>query len=69
MKKLRFGTYRHFKGGIYELVALATHSETMEEMVVYRNKESGRYWVRPRAMWDESVEHEGKIVSRFTYLD
>lgn len=63
------GIYRHFKGNKYELLELAKHSETLEEMVVYKALygENG-VWVRPAAMWDEEVEFEGKKVKRFTYL-
>ena len=66
---IRKGTYRHFKGGIYEVVDIALHSETLEEMVVYKNAESGKCWVRPASMWDEKVEFEGKIISRFTFIE
>ncbi len=59
------GIYQHFKGGKYEALFLAKHSETQEEMVVYRN-EKGEVWVRPRAMWDEYVERDGYSGSRFT---
>ena len=63
------GRYRHFKGGEYEVLAVATHSETHEPMVVYRPLygDSG-WWVRPLAMFLESVSHEGKVVSRFTRI-
>jgi hypothetical protein len=43
--------YRHFKGGVYEVVCESKHSETLEEMVVYRNTESGETWVRPKKMF------------------
>lgn len=63
------GIYRHFKGNKYELLELAKHSETLEEMVVYRALYGERgVWVRPAKMWDEEVEFEGKKVKRFTYL-
>ena len=60
------GRYRHFKGGEYEVLAVATHSETHEPMVVYRPlyNESGR-WVRPLAMFVETVIYEGREVRRF----
>ncbi len=60
------GKYRHFKGGEYEVLAVATHSETQEPMVVYRPlyNDSG-WWVRPLAMFVESVKHEGREVRRF----
>jgi len=60
------GLYTHFKGNNYEVLGTATHSETLEEMVVYRPLlGDGTLWVRPLAMWDEIVEHEGKRVRRF----
>jgi hypothetical protein len=60
------GRYRHFKGGEYEVLAIAKHSETQEPMVVYRPlyNESG-WWVRPLAMFLETVTHEGREVLRF----
>jgi hypothetical protein len=66
--EIKIGTYRHFKGGIYKVVAIALHSETLEEMVVYQNAENGKIWVRPASMWNEKVEYEGKTVNRFTYI-
>ena len=63
------GIYKHFKGNKYELLAMAKHSETLEEMVVYKALYGdGGVWVRPASMWDEEVEFEGKKVKRFTYL-
>lgn len=67
-KTVKLGIYRHFKGGIYEVLEIAIHSETMEEMVVYRNRESGKWWVRPASMWNETVERDGQTYLRFTYL-
>lgn len=64
------GRYRHFKGNEYELLYVARHSETMEEMVVYRALygESG-IWVRPASMWNEIVERDGKTYRRFTKIE
>ena len=63
------GRYRHFKGGEYELLCLARHSETGETMVVYRALYGDcGVWVRPLAMWSETVEREGKTVPRFAYI-
>lgn len=59
------GPYRHFKGGQYEVVGTARHSETEESLVVYRSAD-GSMWVRPEATWSEIVEHEGRAVPRFT---
>ena len=64
------GRYRHFKGGEYEVIGVARHSETMEELVVYRALYGERgLWVRPAAMWQEMVERDGKRFQRFTFLD
>lgn len=63
------GRYRHFKGKEYEVIGVAKHSETEEEMVVYRQLygEHG-LWVRPASMWEEKVERDGKTFTRFTYI-
>ena len=64
------GRYRHFKGNEYELLYVARHSETMEEMVVYRALcGEGGIWVRPASMWNEIVERDGKTYRRFTKID
>lgn len=70
MEEIRCGRYRHFKGNEYEVLAIAKHSETLEPMVVYRALYGeGGVWVRPASMWNEEVEHQGKRVRRFTYLE
>lgn len=63
------GKYRHYKGNDYEVLGLATHSETLEPMVVYRAL-YGEYglWVRPAKMWSELVEVSGQQVPRFRYV-
>ena len=62
------GKYRHFKGGEYEVLCMATHSETEEEMVVYRPLYGDHgVWVRPASMWDQEVERDGVKAKRFTY--
>ena len=64
------GIYRHFKGNLYEVVGIATNSETMEEMVVYKALyKDGGLWVRPISMWNELVMHEGKKVKRFLKVE
>lgn len=69
MDEIRPGRYRHFKGNEYEVLAMATHSETLEPMVVYRALYGERgVWVRPAAMWNELVERDGKTFRRFTYI-
>ena len=63
------GRYRHYKGKEYEVLFLARHSETEEEMVVYRALYGDRsIWVRPAKMWSETVEKDGQRVRRFTYV-
>ncbi len=67
--ELQPGRYRHFKGQEYELIAVATHSETLEPMVVYRALYGAQgLWVRPAAMWNEQVQREGYSGPRFSYL-
>ena len=69
LPELQPGRYRHFKGKEYELIGLARHSETMEEMVVYRPLYGeGGLWVRPASMWDEQVERDGYKGPRFAYV-
>ena len=62
------GLYRHYKGDLYEVIDIAMHSETEEEMVLYRAL-YGEYglWVRPLAMFFETVTVEGSEVARFAY--
>lgn len=67
--EIKTGKYRHFKGNLYEVIAIAKHSETLEEMVVYRALYGqGDVWVRPAAMWNETVERDGKTFRRFEYI-
>ncbi len=69
MDELRPGLYRHFKGKEYRLLFVARHSETEEPMVVYQALYGERgYWVRPAAMWCETVERDGYVGPRFTYI-
>lgn len=72
MSALQKGTYRHYKGRLYEVVDVARHSETLEELVVYRTlytNENGEQtlWVRPLAMFTEEVVVDGKPVPRFQF--
>ena len=69
MSENKLGRYRHFKGMEYEVLGVAKHSETLEETVVYRALYGeGGLWVRPASMWNETVEREGKVYQRFTYI-
>ena len=66
---VRPGRYRHFKGGEYEVLGMARHSETQEWVVVYRPLYGdGGLWVRPLAMFAETVSVAGEVVPRFAYL-
>lgn len=70
MEEIKLGKYRHFKGGEYEVLGVALHSETQEEMVVYRALYGeGKIWVRPAAMWDDFVERDGNRYKRFTFVE
>ncbi|HEY1127824.1 MAG TPA: DUF1653 domain-containing protein [Roseateles sp.] len=66
---LRPGRYRHYKGGEYEVLAVARHSETLEAMVVYRPlyNDSG-WWVRPFEMFTGMLEVDGRQRQRFEYV-
>ena len=59
------GKYRHYKGGRYEVIGMARHSETEEQLVVYRSCSEGGLWVRPAVMWGEMVPLGGGCVPRF----
>lgn len=69
MESIKPGRYRHFKGKEYEVLGVARHSETEEELVVYRALYGDfGLWVRPVSMWNEPVEQDGKTFRRFTYI-
>ncbi len=61
------GKYRHYKGGEYEVIGIASHSETLEPMVIYRALYGeGGLWARPAGMWNELIADKG--VRRFTRI-
>ncbi|MBR4934301.1 MAG: DUF1653 domain-containing protein [Anaerotignum sp.] len=64
------GKYEHYKGKPYRVLAIARHSETLEEMVVYQQLygEEG-VWVRPLGMFQETVEVDGKVIPRFRHIE
>lgn len=69
MEEIKIGKYRHFKGKEYEVIGIARHSETLEELVVYRALYGeGGIWVRPKAQWNDVIERDGKINKRFVFL-
>ncbi len=64
--ELKTGRYRHYKGGEYQVLGVARHSETEEELVVYRPLYGERgLWVRPLAMFTETIERDGRVQPRF----
>lgn len=72
MTDLPRGIYTHYKGNLYEVIGVAKHSETLEDLVVYKALYKGDFplgqlWVRPIKMFLEQVEVDGKLVSRFKY--
>lgn len=67
MSDIKLGIYQHFKGNRYQVLMLAKHSETQEDMVVYQALYGeGGIWVRPASMWLETVERDGEVFQRFT---
>ncbi len=68
MAELKPGRYRHFKGKEYKVLGLAKHSETLDEFVVYAHLDDQGMWVRPKEMFLENVERDGKIMPRFEYI-
>ncbi len=71
---MKLWKYRHYKWSLYEIIGIAKHSETLEDMVVYKALEvSSEFWVhalraRPLTMFQEKVVIDGKEVERFTYI-
>lgn len=68
MEAIKKGKYRHYKGGLYEVLDTVKHSETEEVLVLYKAVDSSQLWVRPLQMFTEYVELEGKRLPRFAYL-
>lgn len=69
MSDLKLGLYRHYKGKDYEVIGTATHSETLEKLVLYVPQYGERgYWVRPVDMFTETVEIDGVQKPRFEYI-
>lgn len=69
---MKLGKYQHSKSGnFYNVIGIAKHSETLEELVVYEclyDNPRSKLWVRPKKMFLEEVLVNGKNVSRFTYI-
>jgi hypothetical protein len=74
-KKMKLGKYKHFKGTIVEVIGIALHSETQEEMIVYnhpdpvKGESANTMWVRPKAMFLENVKKENYAGPRFIKID
>lgn len=67
---IKKGIYRHFKGNTYEVIGVAKHSETLEEMVVYKALYGeGGLWTRPASMWNETIIHNGESQPRFALIE
>lgn len=70
MKNLKKGKYRHYKGKEYEVIDIVRHSETLEELVLYKQLYGdGGLWVRPKAMFFEQIELNGQKMPRFECMD
>lgn len=63
------GKYRHFKGHVYQVLCVAKNSEDLSEMVIYKNVTSGETWARPKDMFLDTVQLEGKEIPRFSPID
>lgn len=75
MSEIKLGKYRHFKGMTVDVIGVAKHSETLEDMVVYVHPDpikgfgANSMWVRPKEMFSETIERDGKKIKRFEYID
>ena len=66
---MKLGKYRHYKGNDYEVIGVAKHSETLEELVVYKALYGERgLWVRPRVMFMEEITVDGRKIQRFNFI-
>jgi len=74
MEEIKLGRYEHYKGKQYEVISLARHSETLEELVIYKelynSEEFGNntLWARPKKMFSEMVNIDGKDIPRFKFI-
>ena len=74
MTEIKLGKYKHYKGNLYRVLGVGRHSETLEEMVVYQalyeSEDNGKdvIWVRPKSMFLEIVEFNGKQIPRFEFI-
>lgn len=64
--------YKHYKWCLYEVIGIAKHSESLEDFVVYKTlyeNDISKLWVRPKSMFEETIEVNGVIVLRFKYIE
>jgi hypothetical protein len=67
MQEIEIGkTYKHYKGNVYKIIALGKHSETLEDMIVYQSVKNGDVWIRPKRMWNETINDDNQL--RFTLI-
>lgn len=62
------GIYQHYKGGLYKVIGIASHSETLEKLVIYISLTNHLLWARPLSMWCEEICIDDAIYPRFTYI-
>lgn len=66
---MQLGLYRHYRGNLYQVIGIGRHSETLEEMVLYRGLyDDYGLWARPRVSFDSMVTYDGKEVPRFEFV-
>ena len=74
-RNLKLGKYQHYKNNLYEVIGLGVHTETQEEVVIYKSLydtekfKSGSLWVRPMSMFFENINYNGNIIPRFKFLE
>ena len=66
---MKTGRYLHYKGNYYQVLGTVLHSETLEELVLYRSEKNEQLWVRPKKMFEETVIIDGKEVKRFMRVE
>jgi len=69
---LKPGKYKHYKGNLYQVLGTARHSESLEELVVYKalyQSEGKNLWVRPLQMFTETIEINGQQIPRFQFIE